>query len=110
MADKNLIQLVFEKNAIEKKGKKINHVHPLRFMGYILSNPELKSDVRAIKKSSFKWDAFVDGFAKRMKEELSHENVYQHIPGFAMEIGTTAKHVEEYVRKKDFEGLIRSLL
>ena len=110
MADKNLIQLVFEKSVLEKKGKKIHHVHPLRFMGYILSSPELKSDVRTIKKSSFKWDAFVDGFAKRMKEELSHGNVYQHIPGFAMEIGTTAKHVEEYVHKKDFEGLIRSLL
>jgi hypothetical protein len=110
MADKNLIQLVFEKNVLEKKGKKIHHVHPLRFMGYILSSPELKSDVRTIKKSSFKWDAFIDGFAKRMKEELANGNVYQHIPGFAMEIGTTAKHVEEYVHKKDFEGLVRSLL
>src|SRR5581483_7360484 len=110
MADKNLIQLVFEKSVLEKKGKRINHVHPLRFMGYILSNPDLKSDVKTIKKSSFKWDAFVDGFAKRMKEELAHGNVYQHIPGFALEIGTTAKHVEEYVNKKDFEGLIRSML
>ena len=79
-------------------------------MGYILSSPELKSDVRTIKKSSFKWDAFIDGFAKRMKEELANGNVYQHIPGFALEIGTTSKHVEEYVHKKDFEGLVRSLL
>jgi hypothetical protein len=110
MADKNLVQLMFEKGNLEKKGKKIHHVHPLRFMGFILSQHDLKSNVRTIRKSSFKWDAFIDGFSKRMKEELSKNNVYQHIPGFAAQVGSTPEHVNEYVRRKDFEGLVKSLL
>lgn len=110
MADKNIIQLALEKRTLEKKGKKVNHVHPLRFIGYILSNHSLKENLRAIKKSSFKWDAFIDGFSKRMREELSNGNIYQHINGFASLVGSTPDHVKRYIDKKDWEGLVKSLL
>ncbi len=110
MADKNIFQLAFERRTLERKGKKINHVHPLRFAGFILSSPDLRSNLKIIKKSSFKWDAFIDGFVKRMKEELLHGNVYQYLAGFAQLTGTTEDHVKHYVNKKDYEGLIKSLL
>lgn len=110
IADKNLVQLVFERGNLEKKGKKIHHVHPLRFMGYILSTPALRAGAKEIRKSSFKWDAFISGFAKRMREELSKGNVYQHLPGFAKQVGSTPEHVKPYVHEKDFEGLVKSLL
>jgi hypothetical protein len=110
MADKNIIQLALERHAMESKGKKINHVHPLRFIGYILSNAHLKDDLRTIKKSSFKWDAFIHGFSKRMKEELSKGNVSPYVPGFAHEIGSTPDHVNRYIAKRDFEGLVKSML
>lgn len=110
MADKNILQLAFEKNSLEKKGKKINHVHPMRFIGYILSTSALRNNLKTIKKSSFKWDAFIDGFSKRMKEEMSKDNVYQHIPGFAELVGSTPEHVSRYIDKKDYVGLVKSLL
>jgi Peptidase M16 inactive domain len=110
MADKNVFQLAFEKHSLEKKGKKINHVHPMRFIGYILSTSSLKNNLKTIKKSSFKWDAFIDGFSKRMKEEMSKDNVYQHIPGFAKLVGSTPEHVRRYINKKDYVGLVKSLL
>ncbi len=110
MAEKNLIQLMFEKYTLEKKGKEITGVHPLRFIGYILSVPKLKDNLRIIRKSSFKWDAIIEGFSKRMKEELAHDNVYQYVPGFAKETGSSTHHVNEYIDRKDFEGLVRSLL
>ncbi len=110
MAEKNIFQLAFERHTLERKGKKINQVHPLRFAGFILSSPDLRSHLKVIKKSSFKWDAFIDGFVKRMKEELSHGNVYQYLSGFAEQTGSTEDHVRHYINKKDYEGLIKSLL
>ncbi len=110
MAEKNIFQLAFEKGAMEKRGNKINHVHPMRFLGYIFSEPELKSCVKNIKKSSFKWDAFVDGFARRMREENSNNNVLQYVPGFAQQVGSTPDKVKQYVQNKDWEGLIKSLM
>lgn len=110
LGHKNVVQLLFDRKEVEKKGKKIDHVHPLRFMGYILSTPELKSDLKLVKKSSFKWDAFIDGFSDRMKKELASGNIYPYVADFAKHIGSTVEHVKHHIDKKDFEGLVQSLL
>ena len=47
MAEKNILQLAFVKRSMEKRGKKIEHIHPLRFIGYILANSELRSCLRS---------------------------------------------------------------
>jgi hypothetical protein len=109
MAEKNIIQLALEKRTMEKKGKSVNHVHPLRFIGYIFSC-DLKNCMRKIAKSSFKWDAFVDGFSRRMKEELANNNLYKHIPGFCQEVGANPEEVTRFIDKKDWEGLVKSLI
>ncbi len=110
MAEKNIVQLALEKRALEKKGKRVNHIHPLRFIGYILSTPYLKEGLKTIKKSSFKWDAFIDGFSKRMREEFSNDNLFPHVSGFANQVVTTSEHVRHYIVRKDWEGLVKSLL
>jgi hypothetical protein len=110
MAEKNILQLAFIKRTMEKKGKKIEHVHPMRFIGYILSNSELRSSLRTIKKSSFKWDAFIDGFSRRMKEELGNNNLYVHIPGFCHQVGADPDQVTHFIQKKDWEGLVKSCM
>jgi hypothetical protein len=110
MAEKNILQLAFIKRTMEKKGKKIEHVHPLRFMGHVLSKSELRSCLRTIKKSSFKWDAFIDGFSRRMKEEYSNNNLYIHIPGFCHQIGGDQEEVTHFIQKKDWEGLVKEYM
>ncbi len=110
MAEKNILQLALVKRSMEKKGKKIDHVHPMRFLGYILSSSELRGCLRTIKKSSFKWDAFVGGFGRRMKEEYSNNNLYVHIPGFCQQVGGNPDVVTRYIHKKDWEGLIKEHL
>lgn len=110
IAEKNIFQLALEKRSMEKKGKKIGQVHPLRFIGYIISDPELKNCLKQIRKSSFKWDAFIDGYAKRMKEEYANDNLFKYLPGFAAQVGASEAEVREYIVDKDFEGLVKALL
>lgn len=110
IAEKNILQLAFIKRSMERKGKRIEHIHPMRFMGYILSSSELRSCLRIIKKSTFKWDAFVAGFSKRMKEEYANNNVYIHIPGFSQQIGGNPEVVTRYIQRKDWEGLVKEHL
>ncbi len=110
MAKENLVQLAFSKGTLEKKGKKIEHVHPLRFMGYILSQRELKQALKQVRKSSFKWDHFIGGFARRMKDEHSHNNLHAYIPGFAQQVGCREELVRRYIHHKDWEGLVKALL
>ncbi|MBI2811276.1 MAG: hypothetical protein HYX67_10670 [Candidatus Melainabacteria bacterium] len=110
MADKNIIQLALIKHTMEKKGKKITHVHPMRFAGYIFSNSDLRSSMKQVKKSSFKWDAFVDGFSKRMKEEYNNNNINKYIDGFSSQVGADPASVTRFIDKKDWEGLLKFLL
>ena len=42
LGEKGVVSLLLEKSKIEKLGKDVNHVHPLRFLGTIFSNPYLK--------------------------------------------------------------------
>jgi hypothetical protein len=110
LAEKNIFELAFKKRDMEKRGKKINHVHPLRFMGYILSTSHLRKCAREIEKSSFKWDAFVGGFSKRMREEHAKGNVMPYIHGFSDLLGAPTEQVSHYVHKRNFEGMVRHLM
>lgn len=110
MAEKNIFELAFEKKKMEKKGDSINHVHPLRFIGHIFSSPDLKRNIKRIKKSSFKWDAFMDGFSKRMKTESSQNNLLKYVDGFAKQVNANPEKITYYIQKKDWEGLVRYLM
>lgn len=110
MAEKNLFQLALEKRSLEKKGRSINHIHPLWFMGYILSDPKLKSDIYVIKKSHFKWDSFIDGFSRRMREESRDDNLAVYVSGFAELLDADPEMVMEYIEDHDWEGLVVALL
>ncbi len=110
MAEKNLLQLGLEKKTLKKKGKKINHVHPLRFVDYIFSDPHLKKCMQQIKKSSFKWNGFVRGFSGRMMEEAVKDNLRPYIPEFSEHLAVNQENLKIYIDNKDWEGLLKYLL
>jgi hypothetical protein len=110
IAEKNVWALLFKKKEMEKLGKKINHVHPMRFMGYILSEPKLKKWLREIRSSSFKWDYFIGSFGNRMKEENAKNNIAPYIPGMAHLLHVDQSQILGYFHNKDYEGWVKSLL
>lgn len=110
LAENNVFKLLFEKKKLEKLGKKLNHIHPLRFLGTILADPRLFHCFKEIKKSSFKWEEFMAGLVRRMNEELNHNNMEKFIPGFAAYLGKDQAKIQEYINRRDFEGMVIFLL
>lgn len=110
LAEKNVFELLFDKKKMEKKGESIEHVHPLRFIGYIFANNDLKRSIRKVRKSSYKWDGFMKGFTRRMKQEGSQDNLFQYVPGFAKQVNANPDRVTHYIQKKDWDGLVRYLM
>jgi hypothetical protein len=110
MAEKNVMSLLLEKKRLEKKGKDVNHVHPMRFIGHVFADPYLKRCMATIKKSSFKWNGFIDGYAKRMKEEAHKNNLLPHVPGFCEAVKADPAQVTHLIQHRDWEGLIRYLV
>lgn len=110
MADKNLVQLAMIKKDMEKKGKRIHHVHPLRFMGFVCSNAYLKKCLRSFRKNSFKWDTFMDGFSKKMREEATKDNLLVYVPGFAKHVEGDPNKIAHLINHQDWEGLVKYLI
>lgn len=110
MAEKSIWGLLFKKREMERLGKRVNHVHPMRFIGYILADPRLKRYLKEVSTSSFKWDHFIDGFSKRMKEEAAHDNVMRYIPGMAHALKFDPTRMTHFIRDKDYDGLVKAIL
>ncbi len=110
VANNNPIKLAFKKNDLERKGQKVNHVHPLKFLGTIFSDPHLKACMTEIEDSYFKWNGFIGGLAGRMNEEYTRNNLLPYIQGFCQAVKANPEKVREYVLKRDWEGLVRYLL
>lgn len=110
MAENNVFKLLYEKKKLERIGKKINHIHPMKFLGTILVDPRLVHNMHEIKKSSFKWEGFMDGLIHRMREEASRDNIKKYISGFSRSLGADVNRVTEYFDRGDYDGLVRFLL
>jgi hypothetical protein len=110
MADKNILLLALDRKKLERKGKEIEHVHPMRFLGVIFASSHLRHSMHAIRKSGFKWDGFMGGLARRMKEESLRHNLTPYIPGFSEHVRADPEKVASYIHRRDWEGLVRYLL
>ena len=110
MAHNNPIKLGFKKKDLEKKGRKINHVHPIRFLGTVFSDPYLKGCMKDIRESYFKWHGFVDGYSVRMEEEHDKGNLLPYVNSFCQIVNGNPDQVRAFIMKRDWEGLMRYLV
>ncbi len=114
MAEKNVFQLLLQKNEMESKGRKINHVHPLRFIGHVCSDQKLRRALKVVKKNPFKWSNFIEGLGRRLKEEAGKNNLTRFLPSFCRylqsQLPVDEEQVVSYIRQVDGEGLMRYLI
>ncbi len=116
MADSGYWELLKKKGELDKLGDKIMPVHPLRFIGFVYSNPCLKKRMPKIMNATLKRRGFLnghgskEGFSQRMTKEAHNHNLMQYLPGFAQSIGVTQSLVEPYFHRHDWEGLLRFLM
>ena len=110
MAENNVFQLLLDKKSLEKKGKQIRPVHPLRFLGFICADHHLRKCLHSISKNHFKWSSFVDGFKDRMKEESKKGQLLPYVPGFSSQINANPALVEDFINRGDYEGLMKHFI
>ena len=66
----SLVALGFKKSHLKSLGQGLKGIGSLHFLGYILNSEELKMHMKAIRKSSFKWDGFMDGLKPGFESAL----------------------------------------
>lgn len=104
-------KILFNKNKVEKVGDDVRVVHPLRFIGHIISTPNLKKKLKKdIEGVAFVWSNFVKGFGERMSKEKSHVNLHRYIPGFCQHLGVSEETVHHYIAQEKWESFVKFLI
>jgi hypothetical protein len=110
LADKTYLQLLANQASMNRKGNRAKIVHPMRFIGYILSESYLHKCLKTIEKDSIKYKEFINGFENHMKEEAAKEDLLLYAPGFAELLGVDLQAVIEIIKSKNYANLIKKFL
>lgn len=110
MGKSSLIGLGFKKNHLKALGKQLDGIGPLQFLGYIFSHEDLKLQMVNIKKSSMKWNGFIDGLKPGLNREAATKELYENLPGFATTLKVQLDPLKNLAENKDWDGFVAYLV
>lgn len=92
-------------------GFAINHVHPLKFLAVIFSQPELKECMKLIYDDYyFKRLNFMNGLKDSLNAQASLGKLERYLDDFAEEIGAKSADLLPFVTAKDWDGMVIFLM
>lgn len=110
VAEKNKLSLLFQQNYLREKGAQINHVHPLRFLGVIFSDPHLKTCMFYIWDDYFKRNSFMADLAAALTREADKGKLHPYLSDFAKEIRLPPEALKSYFDSREWENFVLFLI
>lgn len=105
--------LVPKTGHLKRLGAQINHVHPLKFLGTIFSQSDLKVCMKDIFDDYFKRSSFMDDLAPALSREANKGKLMAHLEPFSKEIGQhphNTHHIRAYFQSQEWENFVRFLI
>ncbi len=110
IAENGKLSLLFKQNELKALGSQINHLHPLKFLSAIFSNPVLKERMGQIFGDYFKRNAFMTEVAAGLNAEAEKGGLEPYIERFAKEVNVPAAQLRPFFNNQDWEGLVEFLI
>ncbi|MCE2982397.1 MAG: hypothetical protein LW832_02410 [Parachlamydia sp.] len=112
LASDSLISLGANKSSLKKKGERIEHLHPLKFLEAILTDEKLKAGMHAIRdRGAWIWDEFVGGFIRGFKEETEKQNMkVEYILDFSSKVGINSALIMPSLQAGKWKEMINVLI
>lgn len=84
----SLVKIAKSESSLKKAGKRIDHVHPLQFLGCVFTDENLKASIHAMEGRSWVWSEFVSGLKDSLECESNRDNMkLEFISDFAGKVG-----------------------
>lgn len=111
MGENGKVALLFKyQKELRQIGREIEHVHPLKFVSVILSNPYLKSCMKEVHKDYFKWTNFMDGLGNGLTSQNKQGRVSIYLNDFANAFGVSLEKLQQFVDKQEWENMLIFLI
>lgn len=110
------LKLILKKGELADLGNKVQHVHPLKFLETVLTNPHLKESMVKVMGSIFTREGFLDGsgnapgFVAKCNREAARNNFESYIVGFCQVVKVHPEQVRSLVEKREWEKLVKFLI
>ncbi len=102
------IFLLPHRATLEQLGREIEHVHPLKFLEYILLHSTLRTDLDAIRSNSWIWPQFLQGLSRKLERERGP--LASMLPGFARSLQIDPALIEPLLNSGQWERMVFLLL
>jgi hypothetical protein len=97
-------------------GKKLEHLHPLRFLMIIFTDEEMKAGIHKLRAAErigggYIWDRFLGGIKRGLTEETAKDNVkIEHIKDFAKKVGIDSALIIPSLQQHKWEKCVDILI
>jgi hypothetical protein len=110
MAENGYIDLLLQKTYLKQLGASINHVHPLKFLAVVFTNPYLKKCMGEVLKDYFTRINFLEGLGANLSKEAEKKRLDPYALDFAKEVNAPLDAIQHFFNSRDWEGFVRYLL
>lgn len=103
-------RLLWHVKEMKHLGDRVRHVHPLSFLSYIYSQPELIKCMKLINSNYFKRKEFISGLSEKMEMEAKTNNLLPYVRDFSEKIGCIRwEDIFIFLDRYDWIGLLAYL-
>jgi len=106
----SLIKIASETSKVEKAGKRIDNVHPLRFLECIFTDEQMKASMQAMRSRGWIWDKFSGGLKDALDTEYKKNNLAQFINDFSSRVGINLQLIYPSVTTQQWSSFIDILI
>jgi hypothetical protein len=107
----SLIKIKKSESAIKKAGKRVDHLHPFRFLICIFTDDEMIASVHAMDGRAWVWSEFKAGIKGTMDTEANNNNLNpEYIKDFATQLGVAPDPIYSIIANRQWDELINLLL
>lgn len=111
LAENGKLSLLFQhKSDLTHRGVEIAHVHPLRFLGVIFSDPNLKECMKKIFPDYFKRTKFMHDLGEGLNTRMERGQLEPYLEEFAKEVSVPVELLRSYAQSRDWDGFMDCLI
>lgn len=107
----SLVKITKSKSSLKKAGKRIDHIHPLKFLTCVLTDNQMKASFQAMQDRSWVWGEFFSGLKDSLEEEASRGNMkIEFIRDFSLQVSVSEDLIYPSISQKKWKQFISILI
>ena len=109
LASWSLMTLGFKQGEVKSRGYAIRHIHILRCLGYVFTDPVVRGYMIKIRNRQKVWRPFSAGFAASLRKKHAEGEIQPYLEGFASQVHVDFQQLARYAAADQWNQFLLAL-